>query len=76
MTTKVTLHELRHSPFTHCGHRWGTRWRPEVAEGTGTLSDALTLSDAQLCPDDSNYLDAEQGIPHVKGIPCRIGPYS
>jgi hypothetical protein len=41
---------------------------------TGTLSDAPTLSDAQLCPDDPDYLDAKQGIPHMKGIPCRIEP--
>ena len=74
MTTQVTLHELRHSLFAHCGHRWRTRWRPEVAEGTGGLSDALKLSAAQLCSDDSDYLDAAQGIPHMRRIPCRIDP--
>jgi len=52
-------------------HGW---WRSEIAEGTGTESDTLTLSDAQLCPDDSDYLDAERGIPHMKGIPCSIDP--
>jgi len=30
------------------------------------------LADAQLCPDDDDYLDREQGIPHFKGIPCKI----
>ena len=74
MTTQVTLHELRHSLFAHCGHRWRTRWRPEVAEGTGGLSDALKLSAAQLCSDDSDYLDAPQRIPHMGGIPGRIDP--
>src|SRR6516225_5716666 len=69
MTTKLTFHGLRHSLFAHCGHRWGTRWRPEVAERTGTLSDALTLSAAQRCSDDSNYLDAEQGISQCEGHP-------
>ena len=36
------------------------------------LSGALKYSDAQLCRDDEDYLDREQGIPHLKGIPCRI----
>ena len=50
-------------------HGW---WKPEMKQGAGHLSGALRYADAQLCPDDEDYLDREQGIPHLKGIPCRI----
>ena len=50
-------------------HGW---WKPEMRQGAGHLSGALLYADAQLCPDDEDYLDREQGIPHLKGIPCRI----
>jgi hypothetical protein len=36
------------------------------------LSGALRFADAMLCPDDEEYLDREQGIPHLKGLPCRV----
>ena len=29
------------------------------------------MPDAQLCRDDEDFLDQEQGIPHLKGVPCR-----
>ena len=50
-------------------HGW---WKPETKTGKENLSSAWELSDAQLCPDDDDFLDREQGIPHFKGIPCRI----
>jgi anaerobic selenocysteine-containing dehydrogenase len=50
-------------------HGW---WKPEMKQGIGHLSGAVEYADAQLCPDDEDYLDREQGIPHLKGIPCRI----
>ena len=50
-------------------HGW---WKPETKRGLGHLSSAWEHADAQLCPDDDDYLDREQGIPHFKGIPCRI----
>lgn len=54
-------------------HGW---WQPERPEGDGTLSGAWDMADAQLCPDDPAHLDAEQGIPHLKGIACDIRPSS
>jgi hypothetical protein len=36
------------------------------------LSGALRFADAMLCPDDEEYLYREQGIPHLKGLPCRV----
>lgn len=50
-------------------HGW---WLPERPEGDGTLSGAWLHADAQICPDDEENLDREQGIPHLKGLPCRV----
>ena len=50
-------------------HGW---WKPETERGGDSLSSAWRLADAQLCRDDEDYLDREQGIPHMKGVPCRI----
>ncbi|WP_420428193.1 molybdopterin-containing oxidoreductase family protein [Algiphilus sp.] len=50
-------------------HGW---WKPEMERGAGKLSGAILHADAQLCRDDPDYFDQEQGIPHLKGIPCRI----
>ena len=50
-------------------HGW---WKPETERGLGKLSGAMQYADAQLCPDDGEYLDVEQGVPHLKGLPCRI----
>ncbi|ANB75600.1 dehydrogenase [Paraburkholderia phytofirmans OLGA172] len=53
-------------------HGW---WLPEREEGDGTLSGAWEFADAQICPDDEDHLDREQGIPHMKGIACRVQPF-
>lgn len=50
-------------------HGW---WKPEMEAGAGKLSGAFKYSDAMLARDDEAFLDWEQGIPHLKGIPCRI----
>ncbi|PUB10271.1 molybdopterin-containing oxidoreductase family protein [Yoonia sediminilitoris] len=50
-------------------HGW---WKPEMERGNGKLSGALMYSDNQMCREDFDYMDQEQGIPHLKGIPCRI----
>lgn len=51
-------------------HGW---WKPETAQGLAAgLSGALLHADAILCRDDDDYLDREQGIPHLKGSPCRL----
>ncbi|MBZ0334002.1 molybdopterin-dependent oxidoreductase [Marinobacter sp. AL4B] len=47
-------------------HGW---WLPEEKDlGADDHNDGLVV------PDDPEYLDREQGIPHLKGIPCRITP--
>ena len=50
-------------------HGW---WKPELAQGGDGLSGAWLHADAQICPDDDDFLDREQGIPHFKGLPARI----
>ncbi|NNL66542.1 MAG: molybdopterin-dependent oxidoreductase, partial [Myxococcales bacterium] len=50
-------------------HGW---WKPETAQGDAQLSGAWLHADAQICPDDEDFLDREQGIPHFKGVPARI----
>lgn len=47
-------------------------WLPGRPEGDGTLSGAWEYADAQICPDDDDYLDLEQGTAHLKGIPCNV----
>jgi anaerobic selenocysteine-containing dehydrogenase len=49
-------------------HGW---WKPEVNDPS-TLSAAWLHADAQICPDDEEYLDREQGVPHFKGLPARL----
>jgi len=51
-------------------HGW---WKPESKAGGESLSGMWTFSDAQLNDDsDMSLMDVEQGIPHLKGIPCRV----
>ena len=49
-------------------HGW---WYPEM-RGKADLAGAFISSDAVLCPDDPEFLDYEQGIPHFKGFPGRV----
>ena len=67
----VAIREDMPAGLIRIPHGW---WLPEREEGDGSLSGAWDHSDAQLCPDDPDFLDAEQGIPHLKGIPCRVTP--
>lgn len=50
-------------------HGW---WKPESPQGKESLSGAWTHADAQICPDGPDYLDREQGIPHLRGIACAV----
>ncbi len=50
-------------------HGW---WKPETTQGAEHLSSAWLHADAQICPDDPDYLDREQGIPHLRGIACSV----
>ncbi len=51
-------------------HGW---WKPESKTGLEELSGMWSFSDAQITPDeDPELIDWEQGIPHMKGVPCSL----
>jgi anaerobic selenocysteine-containing dehydrogenase len=51
-------------------HGW---WKPESRPGTENMSGMWSFSDAQLTSDDDpDLVDREQGVPHMKGVPCRL----
>ena len=51
-------------------HGW---WKPESTSGLEHLSGAWAFADAQITPDDDPaFIDREQGIPHMKGLPCSL----
>lgn len=68
---KLAIKDAMPDDLVRVPHGW---WKPEMQQGTGHLSGALDYGDSQLCRDDADYLDREQGIPHIKGIPCRVVP--
>lgn len=51
-------------------HGW---WKPESRPGGENMSGMWAFADAQVTPDDDpELIDREQGIPHMKGLPCRV----
>ena len=65
----VSIRDTMPDGLVRVPHGW---WKPEMQQGFDVLSGARKYSDAQLCRDDEDYLDREQGIPHLKGVACRI----
>ncbi|MBT6274696.1 MAG: molybdopterin-dependent oxidoreductase [Chromatiales bacterium] len=51
-------------------HGW---WKPESQPGLRNMSGMWAFADAQVTADDDpGLIDLEQGIPHMKGAPCRV----
>lgn len=73
ISIKVAIKDAMPDGLIRIPHGW---WKPEMKQGAGHLSGALKYADAQLCRDDDDFLDREQGIPHLKGVPCRINKVS
>jgi len=69
ISIKVSVRDSMPDGLIRIPHGW---WKPEMKQGAGHLSGALKFADAQLCRDDDEFLDREQGIPHLKGVPCQI----
>ena len=69
ISMQVAIKDAMPDDLVRIPHGW---WKPEMEQGAGKLSGALKYADAQLCRDDEDFLDLEQGIPHLKGVPCRI----
>lgn len=68
VVAKVLVKESMKEGHIRVPHGW---WYPEM-RGSAQLAGAFISSDAVLCPDDPEFLDYEQGIPHFKGFPGRI----
>jgi len=63
---KVLSREDMPQGIVRVPHGW---WLPEEDDlGEWEHSDAI------IAPDTQEYLDREQGIPHLKGIPCNVYP--
>ncbi len=62
----VTIREEIPEGLIRIPHGW---WLPEE-EDLG----AFEHNDGILIPDTDDFLDREQGIPHLKGVPCKIYP--
>ena len=70
ISLKVSIRNGMPDGLVRVPHGW---WKPEQAQGLAAgLSGAMLHADAQLCRDDPAYLDQEQGVPHLKGVPCRL----
>ena len=68
VVAKLAIKESMLEGHLRVPHGW---WYPEL-RGKEELSGAFLSSDAVLCPDDDEFLDEEQGIPHFKGYPGRV----
>lgn len=62
----VTEREEMPEGLIRIPHGW---WLPEEKD-----QGAFEHNDAIIIPDTDDYLDKEQGIPHLKGVPCKIYP--
>ena len=53
-------------------HGW---WKPESRPGLENMSGMWAFCDAIVTPDEEpELIDREQGIPHMKGMPCSLVP--
>ncbi|MEM9035767.1 MAG: molybdopterin-dependent oxidoreductase [Actinomycetota bacterium] len=65
---QLSVQESMKEGHVRVPHGW---WYPET-RGDAALAGAFISSDAVLCPDDDEFLDDEQGIPHFKGFPGKV----
>jgi anaerobic selenocysteine-containing dehydrogenase len=70
VTARVYIRSSMPKGLIRVPHGW---WKPESQRGLANMSGMWDFSDAQITPDeDPGLIDLEQGIPHMKGVPCRI----
>lgn len=68
VAAKASIQDSMKEGHLRVPHGW---WYPEM-RGKAQLAGSFISSDAVLCPDDPEFLDHEQGIPHFKGFPGRL----
>ena len=70
MVARVFIRSSMPVGLVRVPHGW---WKPESAGDADTMSSLWAFADAQLTADDDpDLIDREQGIPHMKGVPCRV----
>jgi anaerobic selenocysteine-containing dehydrogenase len=70
MKARVFVRSSMPSGLVRVPHGW---WKPESESGLAVMSGMWDFADAQLTADDDpELIDREQGIPHLKGTPCRV----
>jgi anaerobic selenocysteine-containing dehydrogenase len=70
MFGRVFAHSSMPKGLVRIPHGW---WKPESRQGGDHLSGLWSFSDGQLAADDDlELVDAEQGVPHLKGCPCSV----
>ena len=70
MISRVYVRSSLPQGLVRVPHGW---WKPESRPGLENMSGMWSFSDAQLTPDDDpDLIDLEQGVPHMKGLPCRV----
>ena len=70
MTGRAFIRKGMPKGLVRVPHGW---WKPEAPEGLAHMSGMWSFSDAQITPDDDpELIDREQGIPHMKGVPCQL----
>ncbi len=70
MSARVFVRSAMPDGLIRVPHGW---WKPESIQGLKNLSGMWDFADAQITPDeDPGLIDLEQGVPHMKGVPCRI----
>ena len=70
MVGRVFIRSTMPDGLVRVPHGW---WKPESRKGLENMSGMWDFSDAQLTSDDDpDFIDREQGIPQMKGCPCRI----
>ena len=70
MVGRVFIRSTMPDGLVRVPHGW---WKPESRQGLENMSGMWDFSDAQLTSDDDpEFIDREQGIPQLKGVPCRL----
>ena len=70
MVARIVARDSMPEGLVRVPHGW---WKPESERGLKVMSGMWSFSDAQLTPDDDpDLIDREQGIPHLKGVPCHL----
>ena len=70
MVARVFVRSSMPKGLVRVPHGW---WKPESGFTKQSMSGMWHFSDAQITPDDDpEWLDAEQGIPHMKGQRCAV----